>query len=184
MVSGRPPFASPCPPGLLDGFVKLGRLKADVQAGSWYDSLRIPLPPSLLPGASGLLVRGIENGDGMPAPDPDGGSGPLVRGGSGIEGDAGIPMPELPVFPIRSEGNGPLVEGVTTGRLVGPDGSGPLVRGGSGPLVAVNGSGPLVTFGTLGCLAAESRSSGSGWTGAFERGSAEVARPFATVGFT
>jgi hypothetical protein len=95
-------------------------------------------------------VRGIEIGDG--APIPDGGSGPLVRGASGIEEDAGAPIPGVDALPIRVVGNGPLVAGVI--------------------------SGPLPS------LLAESRSGGSGWTGAFERGSAEVARPFITVWFT
>jgi hypothetical protein len=76
-------------------------------------------------------------------------------------------MPELAVVPSRDEGNGPLVEGVTGGRLVGP-----------------NGSGPLVIFGMLGGLLAENRSGGRGCIGAFERGNADVACPFVTVGFT
>lgn len=110
-------------------------------------------------------MRGIETGDEVPI--PVGGSGPLVRGGSGAEVVAGIPMPWVVALPIRMEGNGPLVEGVTVGRNDWLD-----------------ESGPLVTFGTLVGLLCVRRSGGSGWTGAFERGRADVARPFATTGFT
>ncbi len=121
--------------------------------------------PDTFPGGRGPLVRGIEFGDG--APIPDGGSGPLVRGASGIDADAGIPMLWVERLPIRMGGNGPLVEGVICTRFVWP--------GGRGPLVTLD-----ALFGLLGVR----RSGGSGWTGAFERGSAEVARPFTTTGFT
>lgn len=93
-----------------------------------------------------------------------------------------MPMPCVVELPMRIGGNGPLLEGVISERLVSPGGNGPLVI--LGILACPGGSGPLVTLGILVGLLGERRSSGSGWMGAFERGSAEVARPFATVGFT